>query len=104
MPPEDGVTAPWWDATRERRLLIQFCDACERPQYPPRALCSHCGATSTLAWRESTGEAVVDSFTVVHRAPRPDVDVPYVIAYIRLREGAVMLSRLEKRARRVVDW
>ncbi|MBX6751303.1 MAG: OB-fold domain-containing protein, partial [Micromonosporaceae bacterium] len=37
---------------------------------------------------------VVDSFTVVYRAPAPDLTVPYVIARVRLDEGVVCLTRL----------
>ncbi|MEU8802366.1 OB-fold domain-containing protein [Spirillospora sp. NPDC048819] len=101
VPAPDEVTAPWWDATREHRLVLQTCARCvreKRPaaQHPPRALCVRCGSDE-LDWVRSGGAGVVDSFTVVHRAPRPDLAVPYVIARVRLAEGVVLLTRLQGR-------
>jgi len=96
VPAPDEVTAPWWEATREHRLLLQTCARCARVQHPPRALCVHCGSDEP-DWSASGGRGAVDSFTVVHRAPRPDLAVPYVIARVRLAEGAVLLTRLQER-------
>lgn len=95
VPPTDELTADWWEATREHRLTVQACGACSGVQHPPRAVCSHCGSTDGLTLREATGRGVIDSFTVVHRSPVPDLEVPYVIARVRLDEGAIMLTRLE---------
>lgn len=97
VPPADDVTSPWWDATREHRLLVQRCAGCEHVQHPPRALCTGCGSTDHLGWVEAAGDAVVDTFTVVHRPPRPDVATPYVVARVRLGEGVIALTRLEGR-------
>ncbi len=99
VPPADEMTAAWWDATRDHRLTVQVCTACERRQHPPRSHCTGCGHTDHLALAEVSGEGVVDSFTVVHRAPRADVATPYVVARIRLAEGPILLSRLP-----VEDW
>jgi uncharacterized OB-fold protein len=94
LPPEDELTAPWWDATRERRLLLQTCGTCGARQHHPRFVCTTCGAIEELGWAECEGSGAVDTFTVVHRAPRPGVEVPYVIARVRLDDGPVLLSRL----------
>jgi uncharacterized OB-fold protein len=37
---------------------------------------------------------VVHSFTVVHRAPSPDFEVPYVVALVRLEEGPSLLTNI----------
>lgn len=92
-PPMDAVTEPWWDATRERRLLLQRCEACPRIQHPPRAVCAGCGS-SRLGWLEASGAGIVDAFTVVHRTPRPGFAPPYTVARVRLREGPVVLTNL----------
>lgn len=97
VPPADEMTAGWWDATREHRLTVQACSACDGVQHPPRAVCIQCGRTDRLVLREATGSGVVDSCTVVHRAPAADLEVPYVIARVRLDEGVVLLTRLEGR-------
>lgn len=94
VPEPDDVTGEWWEATREHRLLVQVCDACQHVQHPPRAVCTKCGSTEHLSGRESSGASSVDSWTEVHRAPRPGVEVPYVVARVRLVEGPILLSRL----------
>ena len=113
VPPADELTAGWWDATRQHRLTVQACGACVGVQHPPRAVCISCGRTDHLALRDAAGTGVVDSFTVVHRAPVEDLEVPYVIARVRLDEGPILLTRLEGRAdpgswhiddRVTVDW
>lgn len=95
VPPADEVTRDWWDATREHRLVVQQCSACGHLQHPPRAVCTGCGDMEHLALVPASGDAVVDSWTVIYRAPRPGVDVPYTVARVRLSEGPVLLTRLE---------
>ncbi|HEX9695265.1 MAG TPA: Zn-ribbon domain-containing OB-fold protein [Actinomycetota bacterium] len=89
----DPVTQPWWDATRERRLLIQRCDACGHTQLYPRSSCTSCHAT-TLGWIDSSGRGTVYSHTTVHRAPHPAFEAPYVVLLVRLEEGPVVMANL----------
>lgn len=92
-PVPDDLTQEWWDATREDRLLLQRCGRCGHVQHYPRVMCVACGSFE-LSWIPSQGSGVVDSFTVVHRAPHPELQTPYVIARIRLDEGPTILSRI----------
>ncbi|WP_256839402.1 Zn-ribbon domain-containing OB-fold protein [Ornithinimicrobium faecis] len=94
VPPADEVTAPWWEATREHRLLVQRCAACQTLQHPPRALCTGCGSTDDLGWETSTGAGSVDAYTVVHRSPLPELEAPYVVARVRLAEGPLVLTHV----------
>ena len=93
LPPEDELTKDWWAGTRRGQLLLQTCADCGHLQHHPRHLCLACGGPN-LGFTESTGTGVVDTFTVVHRSPRPDLEAPYVVARVRLAEGPVMLSTL----------
>ena len=63
-PPVHPLTEPFWDATRERRLVLQWCRACEASIHYPREACPRCFG-SDLAWRESTGSGVVYAATVL---------------------------------------
>lgn len=95
VPPADETTAGWWEATTRHRWVLQECGSCGHLQHPPRAVCTGCSRMESLGWREVSGEGTVDSFTTVHRAPRPGVEVPYTVARVRLGEGPLVLSRLE---------
>jgi len=94
-PTVTALTAPFWEAAREHRLLIQRCTACERPIFYPRACCPYCWADSP-DWIEATGEATLDSWSVVSRPGHPGWRdaVPYTVALVRLAEGPVMLSQI----------
>ncbi|MFF3611528.1 acetyl-CoA acetyltransferase [Streptomyces sp. NPDC002580] len=91
--PADAVTRPWWDATRAGRLTVQRCGTCAHAQHPPRVLCTGCGATQGLRLVPVTGDAVLDTFTVVHRAT-PGRRSPYALGRVRLAEGPVLLAPL----------
>lgn len=84
--------AAWWDATRERRLMVQRCLACGRHQHYPRTICTSCHAT-TLELVEASGGAVVFSHTTVHR-PLPGFAAPYVVAVVQLDEGPRLLTNI----------
>jgi uncharacterized OB-fold protein len=91
--PPDAVTAPWWDATRERRLLVQRCGACGHRQHYPRNICAACGRLGP-SFVEASGRGTIYSFSVVNRAPDPAFDPPYVVALVRLEEGPVLLTNI----------
>jgi uncharacterized OB-fold protein len=85
--------AAWWEATRERRLLLQRCRDCGRLQHYPRSLCLGCGSAD-LDWTEAAGWGTVYSHTTVHRAPWAVPAAPYVVALVRLTEGPVVLTNI----------
>ena len=95
VPPPDDATVGWWAATSEHRLVVQTCRHCDHAQHPPRAVCVSCSATDGLELTDASGRGTVDSWTVVHRAPRPEVSIPYTIARVRLAEGPIVLTVID---------
>lgn len=89
----DHVTQPWWDATREERLLVQRCASCTHHQHYPRNICTACGSTD-LGFVEASGRGTIYSHTTVHRAPHPAFTPPYIVALVRLEEGPVILTSI----------
>ena len=89
----DNITEPWWDATKEDRLLVQRCTSCSHYQHYPRSVCTKCASTN-LEYVSSEGRGEIYSYTVVHRSPIPAFEPPYVVALIRLAEGPVLLSNI----------
>ncbi|HEX9776367.1 MAG TPA: Zn-ribbon domain-containing OB-fold protein [Actinomycetota bacterium] len=91
--PPDAVTEPWWNATREGRLMVQRCATCSHVQHYPRGICTACGARD-LALVESSGCGTIYSYSVVRRAPHPALEAPYVVAIVQLEEGPRLLTNV----------
>lgn len=94
-PPVTEVTEPFWDATRDERLLVQWCTACEVAIFYPREVCPSCLGTS-LEWRESGGQATVYAVSVQHRPAQPGLAdrVPYAVALVDLDDGIRMMTNV----------
>jgi uncharacterized OB-fold protein len=111
-PPVGAESGPFWEATREGRLLVQWCTSCDRGVFYPRALCPWCGAaegTATgtgtgadgggaLEWREASGRATVHAAVVEHRPELAGASFsggePYCIALVDLEEGVRMMTNI----------
>ena len=89
------LTAPYWKAAREGRLLVQECQDCHVLRHPPLPRCPGCHG-SHLGWREVSGEGTVYTYTVVrHPTHFAFADkVPYVLAIVELAEGPRLVSAL----------
>jgi uncharacterized OB-fold protein len=79
---------PFWDALRDRRLLLPYCAACGKPHLPPGPVCPFCFA-DRLEWRAASGRGTVSTWTVVHKAwfPAFAADLPYNVVQVELAEG-----------------
>ncbi|MEX0875005.1 MAG: Zn-ribbon domain-containing OB-fold protein [Actinomycetota bacterium] len=86
---------PFFEATKENKLLIQRCPSCGRHQFYPRKLCIHCGSPD-VEWVQASGRGSVHTFTVIHQQGMPGWrdEVPYVAAIIDLEEGVRMTSNI----------
>lgn len=94
-PPVSEVTEPFWQATRNRQLLLQWCTACDEVIFYPREACPRCLGTS-LQWRPASGRGVVYAVSVQHKPAYASLAdrVPYAVALIDLEEGVRMMSNV----------
>jgi uncharacterized OB-fold protein len=94
LPVPTPITQPFWDGTRQHRLLLRRCEAGHMIFYP-RSHCPGC-LSNRLEWVEASGKGTLYSYTVARRPTSPDFehDVPFVIAVVELDEGPRMTSRL----------
>ena len=92
-PPVTPTSEPFWEATRDRRLLLQWCSDCGHAIFFPREVCPRC-LGSRLEWRPSPGTGAVYSFTVEYNPQNPNLTAPYTIALIDLDEGVRMMSNV----------
>jgi uncharacterized protein len=94
-PAENSETAPFWEATKEHRLVLPWCTACDAPFWFPRGVCPRC-LGQTITWEESHGRGVLYAFSV-HRRPGPGrsrEDGPYAVALVDLDENIRLMSNI----------
>ncbi len=95
LPRATPETLPFWQALREGRLDLPWCEDCGRAHFYPRLLCPHCGS-ERLQWRSACGRGRIHTFVISHKAPKGwSGPVPYVIAVVELEEGPRLLTNLE---------
>jgi uncharacterized protein len=82
----------FWDLIHNKCLVRPVC-ASGHSFFPPQQFCPNCGSF-TWSLEPTSGLGEVYSYTVVHRSPFPDRDVPYVIAIVDLDEGWSMLANV----------
>jgi hypothetical protein len=96
MPNPAGVR--FWRETRSRyNLTGNRCAKCGTVYFPPRPLCTKCHRESIGKMEalklNGTGEVV--TCTVVHEPRRNfEIQVPYLLAIVRLDEGPSVLGQL----------
>lgn len=95
LPPARSFSAPFWEATREKRLVIQYDRVADKYQFYPRPTSIFTGRRGTLEWREVSGRGALFSYTIVRRARPPFRDrEPYVVAMVTLDEGVNVMSNI----------
>jgi len=92
-PGESVAGAPFWAATRERRLVLPWCAACEAPHWFPREFCPSCLAPD-LDWREASGRGLVHAVSVMPAPANPSMAGrgPYAVGLVDLAEDVRMMS------------
>lgn len=93
--PRRGIhTRPFWEGTKAGKLMLPHCKSCGEVHWYPRHICPHCHSMD-LDWIEASGEGSVHTFAVQHLVFGPwSEKVPFVTAYIDLKEGDRMLTVL----------
>lgn len=90
-----SFTQPFWAATREKKLVIQYCRATGKYQHYPRPTSIFTGRKTDIEWREVSGRGEIFSWTVVRRgAAAFRGHEPYVVASVTLDVGVNVIANL----------
>jgi uncharacterized OB-fold protein len=94
-PPIGEDSVPFWDATREQRLVLPWCTACEKPIWYPRPTCPRC-LSSSIEWRPASGRGEVYAVTVDHKPQNPGLAAmaPFAVALVELDEGVRLVGNV----------
>jgi len=82
----DAYNRAFWTGGADGKLMIVKCNDCGEHTHPPQPLCRHC-LSENLAPSEVSGKGRIDTFTVNHQAWAPGMEVPFVIARVRLDDA-----------------
>ena len=95
LPSPAEEARPFFDALRERRLVMQRCAACRAWSHPPTAMCGACG-TTRFDWTPMSGRGRVYSYVVTHQAVHPAFagHTPLATVEVALAEGPRLTSNL----------
>ena len=95
-PPTSEASEPFWEATKEKRFLIQRCDACDSTIFYPREVCPSCLSSESLSWAESQGDGKIYAASVQEKPAHPFLAdrVPYVVALVELDDGIRLMSNV----------
>ena len=95
LPEITALTEPFWRAAKERRLVVQRCDACGALRFPPEAGCYACGSLQS-SWVPVTGRATLYSWTLCYPPLLPYFAerAPWPVAVVQLEEGPRMVTNL----------
>ena len=95
LPQPSAESAPYWEATKKHRLVLQHCRDCGQFWFPPSARCRHC-FSGDFFWDEVSGKGRIFSFVVYYRLYHPgfDGELPYVVAIVELEEGPRLLTNV----------
>jgi uncharacterized protein len=98
MPPRTRESAPFFDALREGRLVLQACADCGRLRQPIAPVCPYCGGRR-FEWRQCSGAGRVHSWVRYRRSYLPEFEslMPYDVLCVGLAEGPRIFGRLVAR-------
>jgi uncharacterized OB-fold protein len=95
-PPVTEASAPFWDATRRRELMLPWCEECDAAFWFPREVCPRC-LSPKVGWRPSPGRGAVYAVTVEHK-PAALAAVfggeRYAVALVELDEGVRLMANV----------
>lgn len=92
----DVDSRPYFEGLEAGEIRLQYCERCERYQFPPRVICTRCGA-SELTWRNASGRGRIYAMTINHRPAEEAFSKlgPYAVALVDLEEGVRVMARAD---------
>ncbi len=95
LPTIEPESAPFWDAAKEGRLLIQRCESCGAAQHYPRPFCAVCWSDQ-VRWEEASGRGTLYTYSIVYMNDLAPFNerLPYVAAAVDLEEGPRIMTNI----------
>lgn len=82
----DADNRAFWTGGADGSLKLMKCGDCGQFTHPPRQICRHC-QSEAMSPEPVPGTGEIDTFTINYQAWMPGLQVPFVIARVRV-DGA----------------
>ncbi len=81
----DGLSAPYWDGTRDKKLRIQKCGGCGAWQWGPEWICHRCHSFD-MTWQDIEGNGRIYSYQRPHHPVHTALNGhgPYIAVLVEL--------------------
>ncbi len=93
LPAITAANQGFWDHARRGILALPACRACGHVWFPPSSGCPRC-LSQNIEFRETSGLARLWSWVVIHRQYFKDFAPPYLVAFVELEAGPMLMSTL----------
>lgn len=93
LPAITAANQGFWDHARRGILALPACRACGHVWFPPSSGCPRC-LSQNIEFRETSGRAKLWSWVVIHRQYFKDFAPPYLVAFVELEAGPMLMSTL----------
>ena len=95
-----SFSRPFWEASRQKKLVIQYCRHTGKYQHYPRTTSIFTGKRRDIEWREVSGKGEVFSWTIARRGPAPfHGHEPYLVVSVTLDVGVNVIANMVHCAR-----
>jgi len=90
-----SFSRPFWEASRQKKLVIQYCRHTGKYQHYPRPTSIFTGKRRDIEWREVSGKGEVFSYTVARRGMAAfRGHEPYLVVCVTLDVGVNHISNM----------
>lgn len=94
VPTPSPLTKPFWDAAKQKKLVIQYDPDSRSYQWWPKAISVKTGKMN-LEWKEVSGNGTLYSYTVTHLpAAGFEERGRYLVGLVELDEGVRIIANL----------
>lgn len=94
LPSVIPASRAFWSASTEGRLVLPECGICGHVWFPPSPRCPRCLSADAVGTLAASGRARLWSWIVMHRRYLPEFPPPYVVAFVELEEGPMLMSTI----------
>ena len=87
LPVPTPLSQPFWDGTKEGKIMLQWCRVCDTVIWYPREFCPNClESDEPPGWIEASGKGRLHTFTVIRQAAHPffNEQTPYLFGVVEL--------------------